>query len=360
MENVPTESGTGWCQEIERGEGAGRLTEIFVTQPLKEGESLRMTLDAALGRAGSCVPAKIHCFYPAALRAEALELSGRCDLPLMMTESDGGDSLGGIFLHGVRGENCKPLRWKGRPVGLLFGLNGVDYCYLCDIRGENGSEAEQTQQVLDAMDSLLQEAGMSFRNVLRTWFYNRDILAWYPDFNRVRTAYFQKHAIFENLLPASTGIGADNPYDAALVAAVFAVRDPSGETQGREVPSPLQCPATDYGSSFSRAVRFDTADHCRLTLSGTASINREGDTVCVGDFEKQYHFTHEVIGEILAAEGFAWENVVRGIAYFRHPEDAVKAMELPSPGNFPVIRTVNVVCRDNLLYELEVNAVKKK
>ncbi len=348
-----------WKQQVSRGSGDDALTEVFVTRAIETDAPLDEQIRAALAEAPGAMPAKIHCFYPAARRAEAAALAGRGDWPLMLTESDGPATLGGVFLHAVTGKAVRPLEWNGRPVGLAFAHAGIDYCYLCDIRGEHGDEAEQTGQVFEALEQLLQSRGMTFRNVLRTWFYNRDILAWYPDFNRVRTAYFKKHGIFDHLVPASTGIGANHAIDTtALVAAAFAVRDTGGERGGRAVPSPLQCPATDYGSSFSRAVRFDAPGHSRLTLSGTASIDQTGETVHIGDFEKQYHFTHEVVGAILEAEGFSWDDVVRGIAYFRHPADAARAENLPLPGNFPVLRTINVVCRDNLLYELEVNAVR--
>ena len=65
------------------------------------------------------------------------------------------------------------------------------------------------------------------------------------------------------------------------------------------VPSPLQCPALDYGSSFSRAVELVAGDHRRLFVSGTASISPEGHTLHVGDVDAQVARTMEVVEAML-------------------------------------------------------------
>ena len=38
-------------------------------------------------------------------------------------------------------------------------------------------------------------AGMSFGNVMRTWFYLDRILEWYHEFNHVRTAFFRERKV---------------------------------------------------------------------------------------------------------------------------------------------------------------------
>ena len=42
-------------------------------------------------------------------------------------------------------------------------------------------------QMIEQADRLLRQYGASYRDVARTWFYVRDILDWYPQFNQVRS-----------------------------------------------------------------------------------------------------------------------------------------------------------------------------
>ena len=128
-----------------------------------------------------------------------------------------------------------------------------------------------------------------------------------------------------------------------------------------EVRSPLQSAALEYGSSFSRAVELDLPDHRRLYISGTASINPNGITVHVGDPKAQVALTMKVVHAILASRGMDWADVTRGLAYFRHAEDAPLFENYRINNNiplFPVVIAENCICRDDLLFEIEVDAIK--
>jgi len=95
------------------------------------------------------------------------------------------------------------------------------------------------------------------RDTLRTWFYLDDSLDWYGDFNRWRDELFRREKVFEKRVPASTGIGAANAEGSAILAGLLAVTFKDSQASARTVPSPLQCSALDYGSSFSRALELD-------------------------------------------------------------------------------------------------------
>jgi enamine deaminase RidA (YjgF/YER057c/UK114 family) len=208
---------------------------------------------------------------------------------------------------------------------------------------------------------MLAQADMNFQNVLRTWFYNDDILGWYDDFNAVRTKFFEDHEILENLVPASTGIGAANPFGAALTASLFAMKSHDAETIAHSVASPLQGSAQSYGSSFSRAVLYTSPDHRRLTVSGTASIDMEGKTIFTDDVHAQIEQTFKIVQALLESQQFGWEDTVRGIGYVRNEDDLLTLNEFVASGGapeFPLLQTINVVCRQDLLFELEVNAVQ--
>lgn len=69
----------------------------------------------------------------------------------------------------------------------------------------------------------------------------------------------------------------------------------------------------------------------------------------------------EVTGAILKSRSMDFLNVTRSFAYFKHVEDGklleeyCRAKKLPE---FPVIISDNDICRDNLLFEIEVDAIK--
>ena len=132
------------------------------------------------------------------------------------------------------------------------------------------------------MEAALRLAGMDFSHVVRTWLFLDEILAWYRELNQARDAFFTSRGVYDGLVPASTGIGARNPAGTAVVAELLAVQPKSSRVRIRSVPSPLQCPALQYHSSFSRAVEVAQPDHRRLFISGTASIGPDGRSAHAG------------------------------------------------------------------------------
>ena len=213
------------------------------------------------------------------------------------------------------------------------------------------------------MEAGLASQRMAFSNVLRTWFYNDDILAWYREFNGVRNTFFRERGVFSGMMPASTGVAGRNAIEAGLISGLIAVEAKDPAVKAFAVPSPLQSSAADYGSSFSRAVELDLPDCRRLYVSGTASIDRSGKTVFLGDCRAQVRQTMEVVQAILRSRGMDWTDVTRSLVYFKRAPDASlfeayrKDAGLPL---FPAVVVENDICRDDLLYEIEVDAIKTK
>jgi len=123
----------------------------------------------------------------------------------------------------------------------------------------------------------------------------------------------------------------------------------------------LQCPALDYKSSFSRGVEISYPDHRQLLISGTASIHPGGRSAHLGDVDKQIDLTMRVGGAILESRGMCWGDVTRMIAYFKDMREAARLSAycheqgLPQ---LPVICCHAAVCRDDLLFEIELDAAK--
>ncbi|QHI70594.1 RidA family protein [Tichowtungia aerotolerans] len=287
------------------------------------------------------------------------------DWPVVWLQGDAcecGDiySMQGVALSGI---NPQPIHFNGRDMGFTYEDDHAKYCRLRGVIPQDltASRMEQTRSAFETMDAALKLNGFKFTDTVRTWIYLDNLLEWYDDFNVVRTQYFNETGIFDHMVPASTGIGAGNQFDAAIMMDVLAVKPKNDVLKIYEVVSPLQNPALDYKSSFSRAVEMVYPTHRNLLISGTASIDPEGATVYLDDPEKQIRLTLDVVHAILESRGMGWGDLFRGIAYFKNmdylPIYEQVAAELKIP-RFPLAISHADVCRDDLLFEVEVDAVQ--
>jgi enamine deaminase RidA (YjgF/YER057c/UK114 family) len=289
------------------------------------------------------------------------EALGKIDSPVMWIENQKESNLTGIQVWAVSGIPVEPIQMDGRIVGSIFEDGYCRYCRLGDIRPTDisGTRREQARETLENMERALGMVDMNFKNVLRTWFFNEDILSWYDDFNMVRNDFFQQRRIIEHILPASTGIGGRSRSGSALTTGLFAFQSKTDAVSACAVESPMQCPAPDYASSFNRAVELTMPDHRRLFVSGTASVGLHGETEHVGDFDAQVEKTLQVVAAILESKNLSWPDVSRAIAYLKNADNApafTKYLADHKLSSMPLVVTQNTVCRDNLLFEIEVDA----
>lgn len=278
-----------------------------------------------------------------------------------MTGSGGG--ISSIQVTSISGPSLFPLRQQGRNIGVVYEDEDARYCRLSGLLPLvlAASREEQTRAVLEMMEWILLTNGFTFTDTVRTWFYLDHLLDWYREFNEVRTGFFSERGIFDRLVPASTGIGATNPWGAALICDLLAVQPKSQDIVIRAVDSPLQDSALKYASSFSRAVEIRMPSHRTLMISGTASIDGAGNTQYPGESGRQIERTLEVVTALLKAEGMDWNDVTRGIAYFVDMKDIAAFKSLCSRFDmplFPLALAHADICRHSLTFEIEVDAVK--
>jgi len=126
--------------------------------------------------------------------------------------------------------------------------------------------------------------------------------------------------------------------------------------------------AYDYPrpSSFSRGMRIDLNGLVILLISGTASIDENGQSVHIGDFRAQLRRTFKNITDLLASEGATWKDIVRTTCYLRDIERDYEAFNeertafykeqkldpLPASTGIQAI-----LCRPELLIEIEAIAM---
>ncbi len=290
---------------------------------------------------------------------------GHTDWPVVWLQGDASrdGALYSMQAVALSGLNPQPIHLNGRDMGFTYEDETACYCRLRGIIPQDlsASRSEQTRSAFEVMDVALKANGFKFTDTIRTWIYLDNLLEWYDDFNVARTQYFNETGIFGHLVPVSTGIGAANQYGAAIMMDVFAVKPKDNRLQIQEIISPLQNPALDYKSSFSRAIEMTYPTHRNVLISGTASIDPDGHTVHLDDPEKQTRLTLEIVHAILKSRDMDWEDLFRGIAYFKDmaykPIYEKIAAELGIP-RFPLAISHADVCRHDLLFEIEVDAVK--
>ncbi len=121
-------------------------------------------------------------------------------------------------------------------------------------------------------------------------------------------------------------------------------------------------------SSFSRGLRIDLGSVAILLISGTASIDENGQSVHVGDFRAQLRRTYQNITGLLEAEGATWKDIVRTSCYLRDIERDYAAFNegrtefFAEQGLDPLPASTGIqaiLCRPELLIEIEAIAIIK-
>lgn len=340
--------------------------EYFITIGVPEGENamtIQGKLLSFLQTHGNAQIVKVDLFAPAAEWIMAFR-SLNPDVPLtcIATESCRSGIGTSIYVHAVSGVEVRPIVLNGHPLGSVYENDWMKCSFLADVRPESEKKSRivQADQAFSKITEAMQLVGLSFADVVRTWLYIDEIFSWYPDFNRVRTKFFQSHRVFVGLVPASTGISGRNHTGSALVAGVFALLAKNPLLNVQRIPSPLQCPAFKYGSSFNRAIEISTPGYRQLLISGTASIDINGQSLHKDDVRSQIEQTMKVVQAILHSRQMNWKNISRAIAYFKHAADGwlfdAYCADLRIP-DFPLLIVKADICRDELLFEIEVEAI---
>jgi enamine deaminase RidA (YjgF/YER057c/UK114 family) len=260
-----------------------------------------------------------------------------------------------IQIHAVSGANTKPVYFEDSVIGWTYEDAGTNY-YMLNILSEAPQESKytQTKGVFEKANRILNTLGLNFSNTIRTWLYAEDILSWYDELNRARNDFFNEHSIYDKIVPASTGIGAENSFGQSLAIQLLAVSPKNDDILIRPANSPLQSSAMDYKSSFSRGIRVLAPDHHRLSISGSASINKAGKTVFIDDTPAQVDLTMRVVQGILNEAGMDWSDTVSSLIYFKHRKDFSLLDDYCRDHgiSLPHIKLHADVCRDDLLFEV--------
>lgn len=272
------------------------------------------------------------------------------------------DIICGMNIMAVGNTPVSKIEYDGNIVGCSYHDGYARNFILGELypKNVNAARPEQVAELFEIIQHILESVSLNYSNVIRTWFFLDDINSWYGDFNKVRTAFYKKHGVFDGVVPASTGIAGINYKNSAVMAGVWAVQSTHSEFGYKEVLSPLQCPAPCYGSSFSRAVEVFNPEFKRLFISGTASIKQDGHSAFIEDINGQIDLTMQVVDAILKSRGMSFSDISRSTGYFKNFKDTYAFDDWKakySTSDFPIIYTQADVCRPELLFEIEADAL---
>lgn len=241
--------------------------------------------------------------------------------------------------------------------GRAIVLGGQKLLYAGGINGKPGNAYDQTTSMFSRADEVLKQEGMSFRDVVRTWIYLRAMDRDYAEFNRARRDFYRRQNVA--LLPASTGInGAPYPEKADFALGFYAIES-TEKLAASAMTTPTLNEASTYGSDFSRGLRVVEANKVALYISGTASVDEEGRTAHVGDFEGQVNRMLLNVETLLSAQRASFHNVLSAVTYLKNPADTpVLRRILRNRGldSVPNALVHAAVCRPDLLCEMEALA----
>ncbi|MBI4650698.1 hypothetical protein HY745_05320 [Candidatus Desantisbacteria bacterium] len=267
-----------------------------------------------------------------------------------------------IQIYAVSGIPVKTIFAQENPIARVFEDDYAKYCIIGNASGiPSNLQEKETLETFVNIEKILNLAGMDISNIIRTWFYNNNITLWYDKFNTVRNDFFKQKNIYDKMFPVSTGVGGKNIAHSAIIAGVVAIKVKRNDRiKIQELISPLQNPPSLYGSSFSRALEIITPVNRKVLISGTASIDTKGKTVHAGNIDMQIAFTMEVIEAILKQRDMNFSNVIRSITYFKDIKYSAvfdKYCKKTGKPSFPMITIQNDICRDDLLFEIELDAI---
>ncbi|MBN1782778.1 hypothetical protein JW948_16700 [bacterium] len=294
-----------------------------------------------------------------------------------------GHPIGSSGLAGIQIRAVKPsapdkiwrITHENEPCGQAWRRNDTTYILIQNIHGAaatgDNSRKAQTERMFDRAMSILRDQGATYRHVVRTWIYLEDILDWYGLFNEVRNEKYHDFGLIHDTrddrriaekiyLPASTGIHGINHVRASGTMDVFAiVQGDASCTEIIPITGEKQNSAFRYGSAFSRAMTIREADATQILVSGTASIDEEGNTVYKNDTRAQILKTFEVIDALIGREHAALSDIAKATVFLKNARDHelyLKTLDECGLPDLPAVVVQADVCRDDLLFELDAVA----
>lgn len=222
----------------------------------------------------------------------------------------------------------------------------------------------QTLIAFNQHNDLIGKDNMSIKeNCIRTWIYSRDVDKDYMDIVKARNDIFDSFGLSsKNHYIASTGIEGRNLYSKSCVKIDFLSYKQAKPEQIKYLQALEYLNNTvEYGVVFERGTAVKYQDKQHIFISGTASIDKNGDCVFRNNVLKQAERLFLNIEKLLNDGDANLKDIAQMIVYLRNIAD-YNAINDYLNRYFPTTPKVVVqgrVCRPEWLMEVECFAVAK-
>lgn len=249
---------------------------------------------------------------------------------------------------------------KGHNYNLLWSSNFIG-------NPSNYDSAKQTTDIFSALSTSLEKHGMNIRNnMIRTWIFVRDVDNLYKGMVDARKEYFEKIGLTaKTRYIASTGIDGKCVDNKTLVTLdALSVANIKEEQIVRMMALDYLSDTIVYGVTFERGFRIKYGDRSHIYISGTASIDADGNTIYISDIRKQTIRTLDNIDALLKPHGAVMADMQYLIIYLRNRKHWTQIQDILKeriPESVALMPVEAPVCRPNWLIEIEgVGAIKDK
>jgi enamine deaminase RidA (YjgF/YER057c/UK114 family) len=228
--------------------------------------------------------------------------------------------------------------------------------------GAATSSALQTREIFGELIQSLAQQGATLRDhCLRTWIYLKDVDVFYQGMVEARAAVFAAAGLRDDThFIASTGIegGCAHRYD---LVAMDAYSNLDVEPQQISYLNDFDrlCATKNYNVHFERGTRVEYADRAHCFISGTASIDRNGQIVHEGDALRQLDRALGNVEALLRSGAAELADLMHLTVYLRDPTDYTRvaaALDERFP-SLPSVIVQGAVCRPQWLVEVEGIAI---
>lgn len=237
--------------------------------------------------------------------------------------------------------------------------NGYEHIWTAGAHSEQTTPFQQAEAIIGGYAGQLVQRGCTLAdNCMKTWFFIDNVDTNYASFVLGRKEVFDRNNLTADThYISSTGIEGVSHSTVSMDA--YAVKGivPQQVTFLRGL-SHLSSTIV-YGVTFERGVAIQYGDRRHILISGTASIDKMGNVVHIGNIHSQTLRTFDNIEVILKEAGASLKDVVLCIVYLRNISDfqVVDGLVRGTLPDIPTIVVLAPVCRPQWLVEIECIAL---
>lgn len=241
--------------------------------------------------------------------------------------------------------------------------DGLEHYWWCGSQIPECSSEHQTRMLFEMYEEALQRYQMNVKNnCIRTWFYVQNIDVNYAGMSRARNEFFAQHGLTADThYITSTGIqGRSSDYNVTVRLDGYAVKGLDEKNIQYLDASEYLSPTRIYNVTFERGVCLHLEDRLKCYISGTASIDKDGNVLYLGDVVKQTERALLNVEKLLEEGNSSLDDLAFLTVYLRDVSDTPAVQKLLDERlpEVPRLIVYAPVCRPTWLIEMEGISIK--